>query len=47
MDGATFEDLNIKPKGIDYVLVNGKVAMKDNVQVDGRAGMFIPGPYMK
>lgn len=47
IDGATFEDLTIKPKGIDYVLVNGKVAMKDNVQVDGRAGVFIPGPYMK
>ena len=45
-DGATFEDINIKPTGIDYVLVNGKLAMKDNVQVNGRAGVFIPGPYI-
>ena len=45
-DGATFEDINIKPTGIDYVLVNGKLAMKDNVQVNGRAGRFIPGPYI-
>ena len=45
MDGATFEDLTIKPTGIDYVIVNGQIAMKDNVQINGRAGKFIPGPY--
>ncbi|MBQ8589461.1 MAG: amidohydrolase family protein [Firmicutes bacterium] len=47
MDGATFENLNIKPVGIDAVIVNGRLAMKDNVQIDGRAGRFIPGPYME
>ena len=31
---------------IDYVIVNGQIAMKDNVQINGRAGKFIPGPYM-
>ncbi|MFV0516018.1 MAG: amidohydrolase family protein [Aminipila sp.] len=40
-DGATFEELNILPKGIDYVIVNGKVAVKGNAIIDNRAGKFI------
>ena len=46
-DGATFENLFIKPVGIDAVIVNGTVAVKDNEFVNARAGKFIPGPYKK
>lgn len=46
-DGATFENLFIKPVGIDAVIVNGTIAVKDNEIVNARAGKFIPGPYTK
>ena len=42
MDGPTFQDIDVPNKGIDYVIVNGKVALKDNEFVDDRAGRFIP-----
>ena len=41
MDGPTFEDINLPNKGIDCVIVNGKVAIKDNEFVCDRAGRFI------
>ena len=41
IDGATFGDLDTPPQGIDYVIVDGKIAMKDNTFVDERLGMFI------
>lgn len=46
-DGATFESLDVPTKGIDAVIVKGKLALKENVIVNGRAGTFIPGPYTK
>ena len=46
-DGATFESLDIPTKGIDTVIINGKIALKDNRIINDRAGTFIPGPYMK
>ena len=42
MDGPTFGDLTVPNKGIDYVIVNGKVAVKDNEVLNDRAGKFIP-----
>ncbi len=41
MDGATFSDLHIQPEGIDYVLIDGKLALKDKVTVNNRLGRFI------
>ena len=41
MDGPTFGDLTVPNKGIDYVIVNGKVAVKDNEMINDRAGSFI------
>lgn len=40
-DGATFSDLHIKPKGIDYVFVDGQMAMNSNNVVNNRLGRFI------
>jgi hypothetical protein len=47
MDGATFENIFIKPTGIDYVVLDGKIALRDGEIVNARAGKFIPGPYVK
>ena len=46
-DGATFEQLNIKPVGIDAVIVDGKIALNNGDIVNDRLGRFIPGPYVK
>lgn len=40
-DGATFSDLHIKPTGIEYVFVNGHMAMEHNNVVNNRQGKFI------
>lgn len=40
-DGATYSDLNINPVGIDYVIVDGKVAIDHTKVVDDRAGRFL------
>lgn len=42
MDGATFQDIHIKPTGIEYVFVAGKLAMDHNEVVNNRLGRFIP-----
>lgn len=41
MDGATFSDLHIKPIGIDYVIINGAIAMHKNETINNRLGEFI------
>lgn len=41
MDGATFSDLHIKPIGIDYVIINGAIAMHKNETINNRLGGFI------
>ena len=46
-DGATFENIFIKPVGIDAVIVGGQLAVDHNEIVNARAGKFIPGPYTK
>ena len=40
-DLATFEDGQIPPKGIDYVLINGEIACKHGHIVNGRLGKCI------
>ena len=40
-DGATFEDITIKPTGIRQVMVAGKTALKDGEIVNGRLGGFV------
>lgn len=46
-DGATFATLEIKPVGIDAVIVGGVVAVEAGKLINDRAGKFIPGPYVK
>ena len=41
IDGPTFQDITLPNKGIDYVIVNGEIALKDNEILDDRAGEFI------
>ena len=40
-DGPTFEDINIPNQGIDYVIVNGIVTLKDNEFLTETSGEFI------
>lgn len=40
-DGPTFQDISVQNKGIDYVIVNGEIALKGNEIIDDRAGEFI------
>lgn len=40
-DGSTFEKLDILPKGISYVVINGKVAVHNGNIVNDRLGKFI------
>ena len=48
IDGATFESLYAKkPEGIEYVLVNGVLAVEHGEIVNARAGVFIPSKYKK
>ena len=46
-DGSTFENIFIKPVGIDAVIVNGQLAVDHNEIVNARAGEFMPGPCTK
>ena len=41
IDGADFEDPIKPPRGVEYVLVNGKVAMVDNEFKDVREGRVL------
>lgn len=41
IDGATFESPVEAPKGIDYVILNGEIAVKDNVILRNRLGKVI------
>ena len=41
IDGPSFQDISLPNKGIDYVIVNGEIALKDNEFIDDRAGEFI------
>lgn len=40
-DGADFSQLNVPPTGIEYVIVNGKIAVEHNNLINDRAGRFI------
>lgn len=41
IDKATFENPTSAPEGIDYVIVNGQIATKNNKFINNRAGMYI------
>ncbi|MGL6104616.1 N-acyl-D-amino-acid deacylase family protein [Romboutsia sp.] len=41
IDKATFENPTLTPVGIDYVIVNGKIAVKDNTLINSREGKYI------
>ena len=40
-DGATFSDLHIQPEGIEYVYINGQMALSHKNTVNDRLGRFI------
>ena len=42
IDTATFEDPNLYPVGIPYVLVNGQIAVDDEVCTGVMAGHAVP-----
>ncbi|WP_206457936.1 amidohydrolase family protein [Anaerovorax sp. IOR16] len=44
-DGATFEDITIEPTGIDLVLLNGRIALKDGDVINDRLGRFISSKF--
>ena len=37
-DKATFDQPNLPPEGIDYVLINGQIAMDHGKIINGRLG---------
>ena len=41
-DGATFEDINIRPAGIDYVFVGGKLSVDGGEIASEQNGSFMP-----
>lgn len=41
IDKATFQDPQIKPEGIEYVIINGKVAIEKGESVNNTIGKFI------
>jgi N-acyl-D-amino-acid deacylase len=40
-DCATYENGLIAPKGIDYVLINGEIALKDGEVINDRLGRAV------
>ncbi|MPN37449.1 hypothetical protein SDC9_184968 [bioreactor metagenome] len=47
MDKATFNAPALPPNGIKYVIVNGEIAVKDNIIVKGNLGRFISNKELK
>ncbi|WP_324824241.1 amidohydrolase family protein [Sinanaerobacter sp. ZZT-01] len=47
MDGATFEDITVAPIGINFVLLNGSIALKDGKLINDRLGQFISSELKK
>lgn len=40
LDNATFKDPQLRPEGIDYVIINGKVAIEEGKTVNNTLGRF-------
>lgn len=40
-DGATFEELNIEPSGVEFVILNGNIALDQGKVINDRLGHFI------
>lgn len=47
MDKATFNAPALPPNGIKYVIINGEIAVKDNIIVKGNLGRFISNKELK
>ncbi|ABR46284.1 Amidohydrolase 3 [Alkaliphilus metalliredigens QYMF] len=47
LDGATFEDPQALPIGIDYVILKGEVAVENNIIIKGDLGKYISNPLEK
>lgn len=41
-DLASFSEPTLAPKGIEYVIIKGEIAVKDNVVLKGRLGKYVP-----
>nr|WP_312578781.1 amidohydrolase family protein [Sedimentibacter sp.] len=41
IDKATFQDPQLKPEGIEYVIINGKIAVKNGNSINNKIGRFI------
>ena len=46
-DGATYDNIYIDSEGIDYVIINGKIAIDHKKMVNDRSGSFIPFNFYK
>ncbi len=40
-DLASFSEPTLAPNGIEYVIINGQIAVKDNLVINGRLGKYI------
>lgn len=40
IDKATFQDPQLRPEGVDYVIINGKLAIEEGQTVNNRLGKF-------
>lgn len=41
IDKATFQDPQVRPEGIEYVIVNGKIAVEEGKTINNSSGKFI------
>ena len=41
IDGATYENIDVQPEGISYVIIGGEIAMQHKEIVSDRLGRFI------
>ena len=41
IDGATYENIDVQPEGISYVIIGGEIAMQHKELVNDRLGRFI------
>lgn len=41
IDKATFQDPQLKPEGVEYVIIDGKIAVKNGMTINNKVGKFI------
>ena len=47
IDKSTYENFNIKPVGVNYVIVGGKVALKNGEYTGAASGSFVKGIHRR